>query len=229
MFQKLIPALVLGTLLVGCSMNTTERSDVADQKNIFQQYVISYDGKTDRIGVSAQFRIGSLVGPSLRLVGKSSIQHDTLVLKEETSGSTSYRAEAAGYLKRHRFVFVDSDGKEYANTIELPDLAVPRALPAASRAADLTVRWDGTPVAPNEQVVVKIVDAKGTQLSDSVNEPGRTSITIPAARVATLEKGNATVSFGRVRFSDPLTNKTAAGGLVMLFLTTNEQPITIND
>jgi hypothetical protein len=226
--KLLLTPFLMALFLVGCS-TATESSDKVDQDSIHQSYSVSYDEAQDQTSAIAEFRFGDASGTTLSLKGNSKVTHNLFSLREMSLAGTMYTGDGSGLKAQHQFKFVDTNGKEYLNAIDIAPIAIPSSTPNTVRAGnDLVVKWDGSPLAQGESVTIYLRGTTQSLQLASVRQIGATSILLPKTDVAKAGRGPATLELKRARNTN-LQNATKRGGSLNASYTTKKFSLTIAD
>lgn len=118
-------ALLVFTLTVfGCRSCETIDSSKLDPSEIYQEYSISASAKTR---VTAEFRVSGPTGTTIALVPPAMVEYNGKTMDESLRtvlSGTFYSDEADGFVGAHTFVFTDSSGKRFTNSITLDPIEI---------------------------------------------------------------------------------------------------------
>jgi hypothetical protein len=112
-----LAAAILILTALGCRSCETIDSSKLDPSEIYQEYSISAAAKTT---VKAEFRVSGATGTTVALVAPAKIEHNGKPMDENLRtvlSGTFYSGETDGFAGSHTFVFTDSSGKQFKNSI----------------------------------------------------------------------------------------------------------------
>lgn len=215
----LFPLLILGVATASLFFSSCAPEDSTDvnQDRIYTVYELFYNSNTDKTQVTARFRFGNATGTILELKGSSgeSVTFEGDPLPYNALASGHYK-EVAGRLASGEFVYTDSDGKTYTNTVPAGDtVAFPSDFDTVFRSKAQTLKWEGSVLGSNEYVGVFIgtawtwgQDALFAQVLKGTDE-----IVMGVKNKANLNPGPATAFMDRVG-EQSASQTSSAGGVV---------------
>ena len=125
--NKIPSILAIAVLLIvafGCRSCETIDSSKLDPSEIYQEYSVTV---SDTTTVSAEFRVSGSTGTTIALVAPAKVEYNGKVmagsLRTIFSG-TYYSAEADGFVGSHTFIFTDSSGRQYKNSLEFEPIKI---------------------------------------------------------------------------------------------------------
>ena len=197
LFLPLSTILILVVLLFSSCAST----EVADSKNVSQDQIhmyfeSSYNANTKTASAKGQFRFGGNSGTTLKLSSPSIFTYNQQGVpgsKTLFSGYSYYTTYPNyDYKGENNFKFVDSDGKEYNNTLSLAENSI-----------------SATPFTIGEDGIVKVdgtIEAGATSKIEVKNDSSRFTYTvqghqatIPSQHLDSLQHG--TIQFFKTRKS----------------------------
>ena len=107
----------LAIAVFGCRSCETIHSSKLDPSEIYQEYSVTV---SDTTTVSAEFRVSGSTGTTIALVAPSKVEHNGKVMSGNVRtifSGTYYSAETDGFAGSHAFVFTDSSGRQYLNSL----------------------------------------------------------------------------------------------------------------
>jgi hypothetical protein len=119
-----LAAAILILTALGCRSCETIDSSKLDPSEIYQEYSISASTKTS---VKAEFRVSGSTGTTVALVAPAKIEHNGKTMDENLRtvlSGTFYSGEADGFVGAHTFVFTDSSGKQFTNTVTFDPIKI---------------------------------------------------------------------------------------------------------
>ena len=204
--------LALSFLNVGC---VTEESSNVNQDRIYTSYELFYDTNEDKTYAKAQFKFGNAGGTLLKLSGNSGVKFngETLVYDE---GVATYQKQLAGKVMSGTFVWTDTNGKNFTNSITLNSIGFPPAVTEISRSGAFELSWVGTALEAKETVTATVFySSNGGPPQVAVqSSQGSQSVTFGKNQLEALNAGNISISMDRSKSPD-LAEKTAAGGIIV--------------
>jgi len=155
---------LLTLIVLGCRSCETIDSSKLDPSEIYQEYSITVSENTN---VTAGFRVSGQTGTTIALVAPSHVEYNGTPMNEHLRtvlGGTFYSAEDNGFVGSHTFVFTDSTGKRFTNSVDFE----PITIAAANLDLDKGAKSINIPLsrglATGESVTVQIVsDAEPTK------------------------------------------------------------------
>ncbi|MFL0810577.1 MAG: hypothetical protein K6L76_09195 [Agarilytica sp.] len=151
--QKLFYVFSLAALLAACG---SEDSADVNQDRIHTVYEVFYNQNDDVTHVIARFRFGGPLGTLLRLGTESgaSVSYDGDTLPYSDLWGAHHR-EYVGDITGGTFIYTNTDGDVFTNLVPSgSSIGFPDAFAELSRSAAFELIWEGTPLAPNDQVGV---------------------------------------------------------------------------
>lgn len=115
---------ILVFIAFGCRSCETIDSSKLDPSEIYQEYSVTV---SDNTAVSAEFRVSGSTGTTIALVAPSKVEHNGKAMNEHLRtvfSGTYYSAENGGFVGSHTFVFTDSSGKTYRNSITFEPIKI---------------------------------------------------------------------------------------------------------
>ncbi|MFT3746657.1 MAG: hypothetical protein QM785_20485 [Pyrinomonadaceae bacterium] len=125
--KKISSILALATLIFvafGCRSCETIDSSKLDPSEIYQEYSVAVAENTI---VSAEFRVSGSTGTTIALVPPTKVEHNGNQMSEHLRtvfSGTYYSAETKGFEGSHTFLFTDSSGKQFRNTLTFEPIKI---------------------------------------------------------------------------------------------------------
>lgn len=123
-FSAFFAIILLALTAFGCRSCETIDSSKLDPSEIYQEYSVTVAENTS---VSAEFRVSGSTGTTVALVAPSAVQYNGQAMSEHlrtTFSGTYYSSETKGFAGSHTFVFTDSSGKKFTNTINFEPISI---------------------------------------------------------------------------------------------------------
>lgn len=204
--KHLFIALVLISVVASCKKNSSK----VNQDKIYQTYKVSYNEETNQTTFTARFNEESKDGKDLELSDESTIMMNGAAM--DKSGA-SYTKTFNGLVSSGTFVFTDSNGKSYTNTINMCSFI------SNSGQSDLYTNsaeywmFGGNEIGQNETVSVSIKNvADNTKTaSASSSTVGAYYLTLTTSAMTNLPTGDASAVTTRTKVTNT-GNFTSAGG-----------------
>lgn len=196
--------------LSGCQR---ELSSDVNQDKIYAEYELFYNANEDITYARAVFRFNESKGQKLRLADGSEVRFngDLLTFKPALA---YYEKSYPGQVMAGDFMWEDTNGKQYSNTISLPVIAFPAMSDTIPRNAPFELVWVGDSLLGNDMVTIRATGANELDMvivhQDLLHS---NSIVIPMLQLQTLGQGSGLLKMTRT-FSPQLIHKTSAGGTI---------------
>lgn len=148
---------ILALVAFGCRSCETIDSSKLDPSEIYQEYSIRV---SDDTSVSAEFRVSGPTGTTIALVAPTKIEHNGKAMDEHLRtvfSGTYYSADAGGFVGSHRFVFTDSSGRQYRNSVDFEPIKFAVETIEVSKAAKTIVVPLSRGLVDGESLTVQIV------------------------------------------------------------------------
>ena len=195
-------------LVSACKKDSSE----IDQNTIFQNYVMIYDEEADQTTVNAYFYEDKFNGKNLELSGGSSITMNGAAMNK--SGAV-YSKTVDGYLTTASMIFTDSEGKQYANTINKANAIGNENQVYLDKSFTNYWYWNGNTIASGETVNMTLTNVADNAISESFKETtvGRDYVQLNASSLINLPVGNTKVTISRTK-EITTGNFTSVGGKI---------------
>jgi len=214
--RKIITGLILltsiGWLFTSCQ---PEDSGDVNQARIWTDYEVFYNSNEDKTHAVARFRFGNPAGTLLELKDPASVTFNGQQMAYDLA-YTGHHLEFAGKVNGGTFVYTNTEGTVYTNTVAPFDsISFPAGINTISKSQAYTLTWVGNPLAANETVGIFIgtwtwgQDALFSQSAD-----GATNLVMGTNAMSNLALGQATMYMDRWT-QDDATEKPDAGGIVV--------------
>lgn len=191
-----------------------EDSSGVNQDRIYAEYELYYDKNTDKTYASAIFRFGHASGTQLELTAPSEVTFNGDVIPFDGTFSY-YRKEYAGLVTSGTFVFTDTDGHTFTNTVgSTRTIAFPAGLDTIHNSGSFTLAWVGDSVVANERVDVWM-DGPLQNNAEFFTQylVNTNSIVLAANQLQQLGTGSTTCTMERI-WEENAVGVTGAGGKV---------------
>jgi len=190
-FMKYL-ALLFPILLISCKKD----SDSINQDEIFQSYVMSYDELSGYTTFTANFTYKKDDGKRLKLTGGSIV---TVNGETMSRTGTTYIKRFSGYLESGTFVFTDSEGKSYTNTLYYEDYIQNDVSFSLDNSSSYYWYFVGPNLSQGETITVTIKsnETDGGTASGSTTLDGASYVNISSTQMNLLPSGSATASTER--------------------------------
>jgi hypothetical protein len=202
--------------LFGCRKK--ELSSVIDQDRIYMDFYLSYNEKFNRTYPSAYFFVDDLRGKRVELSQNSRIFYGGAELNPATKKSVHYTGNLVGYVDSSQFVWNDTEGRTFSNTVGIPNQIYANTQSFGywfSPFWGYDFYWEGDSVGVNETVEVQLrVDQDTTfTLRESTSTNGRRHVHFTRWDTELLMGRVAYVTVTRRR-TKLIDEGTAAGGQI---------------
>ncbi|MBN9294120.1 MAG: hypothetical protein J0G96_09095 [Flavobacteriia bacterium] len=208
--------LMMGALAILTSACTKEDSSDVNQNKIYCDYELFYNANEDKTHVVARFRFGGLTGTILELTDSSgaSVKFNGDILPYNHL-YTGHHKEYAGQLTTGTFVYTNTAGNVFTNTVPSgATIAFPSDLDTIRKSIANTVTWVGPALSANEYAGIYIgTPAWGKDALFFNSDLGGTNIVMGVSQKANLTLGNATLVMDR-KTTVNVTEGTEKGGQI---------------
>jgi hypothetical protein len=209
--------------LTGCP---SELSESVDQSKIWTAYEVLYNKNENKTYALASFRFGNGFGTVLQLSSPSEVRFNgDLLAYNNLTGL--YERTYAGLIAGGTFVFKDTKGTTYTNTLASPTAIAfadaPNPIPM-QRGMDYPLTWVGTALSANEDVAILL----GTKLFYQINT-GATSITLGGAVLNDLTAGAYIAYMDRYSISLTPAQTPSAGGITTVKYRTANKNVQLSN
>ncbi|MEO5860015.1 MAG: hypothetical protein ABIR33_13835 [Pyrinomonadaceae bacterium] len=119
-----LAAAILILTALGCRSCETIDSSKLDPSEIYQEYSITASTNTT---VKAELRVSGATGTTVALVVPAKIEHNGKPMDENLRtvlSGTFYSDETVGFAGSHTFVFTDSSGKQFTNSVTFDPIKI---------------------------------------------------------------------------------------------------------
>ena len=116
--------MLLAFVAFGCRSCETIDSSKLDPSEIYQEYSVAV---ADNTSVRAEFRVSGSTGTTIALVAPTTILHNGRSMNEHLRtvlSGTFYSAETDGFTGSHTFIFTDSSGRQYKNSLNFEPVKI---------------------------------------------------------------------------------------------------------
>jgi hypothetical protein len=229
--KQILLLIMLGWLVTGCG--TGEDSEDVNQDRIYTDYELFYNSNDDVTHAIARFRFGGPFGTILELTSSSgakvSFNGDNLAYSTLWGG---HHREYAGNITSGSFRYTNTEGRIFVNSVPGgTTIAFPSGFDgsALSKSTAQALAWDGSALAPNDQVGIFI--GTWTWGDDALfwtDADGATEIVMGVNALQNLSLGSAVVFLDRWNAVD-VSQGTAVGGRIRYKYRAPNATITVED
>lgn len=208
---KGIVVLFIAVTFTSCA---NEDSSGVNQDRIYAEYELFYDANTDKTYASAIFRFGHASGTQLELTAPSEVKFNGDVIPFDGTFSY-YRKEYAGRITTGTFVFTDTDGNSFTNTVSSTrTIAFPAGLDTIHNTSSYSLTWIGDSIVQDERVDVWM-DGPLQNNAEFFTQylVNTNSIVLAANKLQALGLGTTTCTMERI-WEQNAVGVTGAGGKV---------------
>jgi hypothetical protein len=203
------------SILTALCFSSCAREESADvnQKRIHTTYELYYNADEDVTYARAWFRFGNGTGTLLQLSDPSQVtfEGDKLVFNGLLA---FYEKKYAGLKTAGKFVFEDTEGTSYENSIDVRPISFGTLPDSIARTAAFSVPFAGGALATNEVIGLW---ANGENEGDAqaaiTFETGTNSVIVPADKMALIGAGPGKLYMDR-RFVPTIGEAPDAGGFI---------------
>jgi hypothetical protein len=205
--------IILFFLMATLVFSSCQRESSADvnQDRIYTFYELVYNADEDITYARAWFKFGSATGTQLELAAPSQVtfEGDKLTFKPLLA---FYEKSYAGYKSTGAFVFEDTEGKSYTNSISIKPVQFGAVPDTVLRNAALSVPWTGDVLGEKEYVGVWINgENEGDAQAAATIDQGSSAVIVAANKMSKVGAGPGQIYMER-RYGPALSEKTGAGG-----------------
>jgi hypothetical protein len=192
----------------------SENSSDVNQDRIYAEYELFYNANTDKTYASVIFRFGNPSGTQLELTSPSEVTFNGDVIPFD-QGFSYYRKEYSGNVTSGTFVFTDTEGNTFTNTVSTDrTLAFPAGLDTIHNANSYTMTWVGDSVVADEHVDLWMDGPQQNNIEYFMqNLLNTNSFVLAANKLQALGVGATNCSMER-RWEQDAVGVTGAGGKV---------------
>lgn len=214
----ILPVMLLG---VSCKKDSSKIS----QDSIYQKYTMNYDEFANKTTLTAYFYKDENGGKNLELSGSSNVTMNGTTLSY--SGG-SYSTVVNGVVSSAVFVFTDTDGKTFSNTLYPANYVSNYATSYLNNGVSSYWNFGGDDVASGEEVKVTFVSQvdNSKSVTFSSTTVGSSSITMAGSSLSVLPNGNATAKICRIK-TGTTGNFTSVGGTTVSTYTGLENVVEV--
>ena len=208
---KIAVALFIASFAISCQR---ENSDDVNQDRIYAEYELYYDKNQNKTYASAVFRFGNATGTLLELTSPSSVTFNGDQIPFDQTFSY-YRKEYQGLVTGGTFVFTNTEGTSFTNTVSSTrTIDFPTSMDTITASNGYTLAWVGDSIVTDEHVTVWM-DGPLQNNSEFFFQyvEGTNSIVMAASQLGNLGTGNTTCTIERV-WETTASSVTGAGGKV---------------
>ena len=189
---------LISVFFFSCTSNEIGNSKDVNPDAVFFDYKIWGEEEKDEVTINLQYRMGGPNGTTLVLEDPSKVLLDGETIPADSARFSGAYYEVQKHLSsfsgKHIIVFIDVNGKEYAEEFEFIPFSLNPDVPETLQRGDLVFNFHG--LEPIDYIRVLMTDTSFT--SDDINEidtvrNGRLVIT--AERLSTLSNGPINLQF----------------------------------
>ena len=206
--RNIVTAFIIILSFAACE---SEKSSEVNQARVYTVFNYYYDASADITHATARFHFGNKTGTLLELTDGSTIKVNGDILNYNST-FVQYNIEFAGYVTEGDFVWTDTDGKSYSNSISLKEIGFPE-ITVISRESSYDFEWVGDALLADEYVTLTVEDTTSENAASifTQNNIGSTSVILPRDELQELAHGDATLSLELV-FKQNFAESTEVGG-----------------
>lgn len=211
---------IVSMLFIALSFTACEDAELSssvDQNRIYTNYELFYNSNEDVTYARASFRFGNSLGTLLELDGTSEVSFNGDVLSKEEEPITNflfYEKAYSGFVDNGTFTWVDNDGNNYENTIQINTIDYPDSIGLIARDSSYEMFWQGDSLAADESVTILINgDSEGDAKTFTQDADNSTSIILQEWKLEGLPVGEADFWMDRT-YQPDLNDATEAGGRI---------------
>lgn len=190
--------LIIGVTLIGLTSGCKDDEPEGENFNVWVYHRLVYDAENDKTYARTTFRYGGLNGDVADLVPEASITFDGSDLDPVNS---IYEKQYDGLVESGTFVYTDSDGNVYSNTISVPSsIGFPPGLDSLSVNEDYELNWTGGALEPNERVEINLTaeNSSGVNQEFTAQGDGLFGITLTEEKLDNLGTGTTDMHMQKV-------------------------------
>lgn len=203
---RIVYIVFLASLLGSCKPDET--IDV-NQDKIFTEYEFFFNHVENRTYAYARFRHKKEKGTILKLSSSSSVAFASQPLYYNAS-LQQYELILDGLVSSGEFVWADTDGRLYKNSIALADISLGQGNTLIQNQNNV-LPWQGLPIREDENVILFLTsDGGGAQYVLNKSQ-GATNMVVSPVDLVKFPKGNLVASIERIA-TIKLKEETDAGG-----------------
>lgn len=210
LFFSVLLAIFAMYIMTACD---SENSDDVNQDRIFCEYELFYNANEDKTYARAVFKFGNILGTLLELSSPSEVRFNGDLLTFQPA-LAYYEKSYAGFVQSGTFVWKDTQGNEFTNTISITPIDFPASLDTIPRNAAYELFWVGDSLSANHSV---ILTANGVNEGDAQvftqTQLNSKSIILPLNKLQLIAHGPGTLWFDRL-YKPALQQQTSAGGML---------------
>jgi hypothetical protein len=190
-----------------------EESTDVNQDRIYAEYELYYDKNTDKTYASAIFRFGNATGTQLELSAPSEVRFNGDVIPFDAAFAY-YRKEYAGPVTSGTFVFTDTEGNSFTNSVGSTRTIAFPSVDTIHNSGSFTLAWIGDNVVANERVDVWMDGPLQNNAEFFTQYLANTnSMVLAANQLQQLGTGSTTCTMERI-WEENAAQVTGAGGKV---------------
>lgn len=189
-----------------------------DQNKIYTSYELYYDENEDISYASASFRIFEEdTSFFLKLSAPSKVTFNGDLL-HYIPASTRYEKTYTGLVESGTFIWTNTEGGQYKNTINIQKIDFPADLDTIRRDTNFTLAWEGNPINTDEFLKLTILADMGFHVQDfnigtTSGHFGDDVWVLKEDFLERIPQGPATLIFSREYYPD-FQEKVISGGVI---------------
>lgn len=213
------------SLLLFLSFSCKKDSSKINQDSIFQKYTLNYNENTDKTTLTATFYEDKNGGKNLELSSGSGVTVNGAAL---SFSSGSYSTSVDGKLTSAVFIFTDTEGKTYSNTVSPAGFVSNENTAYLDNGLSSYWTFGGSSVASGEEVKVEFISQVDATKSASFTEKtaSATYITMSGSSLSVLPDGNANAKIYRTK-TISTGSFTSVGGSIVTSYTGLENVVQV--
>jgi hypothetical protein len=220
-YLRILYIVVVISLLSSCKPDET--IDV-NQDKIFTEYELFYNKVEQRTYASAKFRHKKSKGTVLKLSAASSVAFADQKLSYNPS-LQQYEKTFDSLISNGEFVWIDTDGRKYKNSIELSEISLPEKQ-TMIQDQNNSITWQGLPLREGEYVILFLNSPEGGAQYIADKSFDTKSVDVQSRTLEKLPKGELLVRIERNSVVE-LNEKTGSGGTLKGKYRSSEVSVTL--
>lgn len=208
---KIVSIIFFAILFASCE---SELSSDVNQDRIFTKYILVYESEQDITYARAWFNFGKETGTALELADPSYVSFNNKNLEFQRT-LAFYEDELAGFTSSGTFLWEDTEGMRYENSIEITEIAFPDNLTEIDGSKSFELEWEGKTLGEDEYVAIAINgNFEGDFFGIIEDGEGSSSIVLPKSELEDLPKNQLATFWMEFGYNPELLEETSAGGKI---------------
>ena len=232
MINRSAPVMLIAfILLIPTPFTSCVVEDSADvnQDKIYADYELFYNSNNDKTWVVARFSFGGSTGTNLQLSEPASVSFGNDVLPFNPLFQAHFK-EYPGRLPGGTFTYINTENTTFENTVpSYEEIEFSSNFDTLSKSSAQALAWDGSALAPNQQVALFI--GSWTWGQDALfyqDGDGATDLVMGTSQLSQLATGKSTCYMDRFTGLE-VTQGTPEGGRIRGKYRAKNQEVTITE